>query len=509
MKLTPLLFVLFLFFGLQANAQIPTTGLVAYYPFSGNANDQSGNGNNGTVYGATLTTDRFGDSNSAYQFNGTSNYIQVANSSSLQSPSNALALSAWVRITSTSNLNWILDKRIQVASSPYSSYGLFSIQATATLNGGISTNTGYSASGPSIQLNTWMHISMTYDGSKIIYYANGVPTDTTSVSGNIQYSTMALYIGKSPNNAAYLQGKIDDIRIYNVALTPAQIQLLRWEGVTCNMQITQEPKDTTTVTGLPASFQVGTSGNGISYSWEYNDGNGFKPAAGSCLHTGAGSSTLNILGSLPWMDGYTYRCIVNNDTCKDTTKVVQLNVDTAYYQTYIDSILVIDTLDVFDTTFVTVYDTVQVMDTVIYTHYDTVGYIDTLVIDVYDTTYISDTTFITVYDTISITVYDSVAVTDTLVIQTPLSGSGPAYNTFKVYPNPASDHLYIDNGLYTAMTGYSILIQNALGQTVFSSGVNQAQFYIDLSTWTGNGVYFLYLKDGQGAIKETRKIILQ
>jgi hypothetical protein len=45
-------------------------GLVAHYPFNGNANDESGNGNNGTVNGATLTTDRFGNMNKAYSFDG-------------------------------------------------------------------------------------------------------------------------------------------------------------------------------------------------------------------------------------------------------------------------------------------------------------------------------------------------------------------------------------------------------------------------------------------------------
>src|SRR5271170_1089907 len=55
-----------------------TNGLVAYYPFSGNANDASGNGNNGTVYGASLTTDRLGNSNSAYSFDGIGNYISTA-----------------------------------------------------------------------------------------------------------------------------------------------------------------------------------------------------------------------------------------------------------------------------------------------------------------------------------------------------------------------------------------------------------------------------------------------
>lgn len=57
------------------NAQIPTNGLVAYYPFNGNANDESGNGNNGIIHGATLTTDRCGKTDSAYYFNGISNFI--------------------------------------------------------------------------------------------------------------------------------------------------------------------------------------------------------------------------------------------------------------------------------------------------------------------------------------------------------------------------------------------------------------------------------------------------
>lgn len=59
-------------------------GLVAHYKFDGNANDSSGNGNNGVVHGATLTTDRFGNANSAYKFDGEDDWIQVPNSTSLQ-----------------------------------------------------------------------------------------------------------------------------------------------------------------------------------------------------------------------------------------------------------------------------------------------------------------------------------------------------------------------------------------------------------------------------------------
>jgi len=490
MKLKLLLFGLFCLSVQATFGQIPTNGLVAYYPFSGNANDQSNNSNDGTVYGATLSTDRFGDSNSAYAFNGSSNYIEVANSSSLQSPSNALTLSSWVQINSTTNLNWILDKRINTPSAPYSSYGLFTVAANTSITSGVSAGSMKSAGSQSIQLNTWMHIAMTYDGSKIIFYVNGVAKDSANVSGNIQYSSMPLFIGKSPTNSAWMNGKIDDIRIYNVALNPSEIHSLSIEGIVCNLLITEEPSDSNTAIGMPAAFEVGASGGGIKYAWEVNDGSGFKPIS-SCLYSGTSASKLQVLGCLPWMDGYAYRCILDNDTCQDTSAVAYLGVDTAYYQTYIDTIPYLDTV------IITQYDTVDIFDTTysFVTIYDTIGHIDTLVI--YDTTYIT------------ITTYDSVSVTDTLVINTPLGGTTPAINTFKVYPNPAKDHIYIDNGNYSTMGAYTIEITNALGQSVFSSSVNQAQFYIDLSTWTGNGLYMLYLKDGSGNMKETRKIILQ
>ncbi len=67
--------VVFLFCGIT-HAGL-SDGLVAYYPFNGNANDESGNGNNGIVHGATLTADRSGNANSAYSFNGIDNYIDT------------------------------------------------------------------------------------------------------------------------------------------------------------------------------------------------------------------------------------------------------------------------------------------------------------------------------------------------------------------------------------------------------------------------------------------------
>jgi hypothetical protein len=82
-------------------------------------------------------------------------------------------------------------------------------------------------------------------------------------------------------------------------------------------------------------------------------------------------------------------------------------------------------------------------------------------------------------------------------------------NTILIYPNPASDHITIDNGNYTAMAGYTIKIENNAGQQVFQSVVNQPQFYIDLSTWSGNGLYFVHLIDPQNNTVTVRKIVLQ
>jgi hypothetical protein len=77
-SLKRLLLLAMLFFAhISLKAQIINSGLIAYYPFNNNATDQSGFSHNGTVNGATLTTDRNGAANSAYLFNGTSNYIEV------------------------------------------------------------------------------------------------------------------------------------------------------------------------------------------------------------------------------------------------------------------------------------------------------------------------------------------------------------------------------------------------------------------------------------------------
>src|SRR5882724_9460321 len=83
----------------QAQTQF-TNGLVAYYPFNGNANDASGNGNNGTVTSAALAADRFGNPNSAYAFDGVSSLITVPDSPALRI-TNDITVTCWVSFSQT------------------------------------------------------------------------------------------------------------------------------------------------------------------------------------------------------------------------------------------------------------------------------------------------------------------------------------------------------------------------------------------------------------------------
>ncbi len=136
-------------------------------------------------------------------------------------------------------------------------------------------------------------------------------------------------------------------------------------------------------------------------------------------------------------------------------------------------------------------------------------------ITIYDTIVVNDTITYIVYDTITTTVYDtlttSISVTDTLIINANITGVNPPNNTntISVYPNPASTHITIDNGNFALMNGYTVRINNALGQTVFSQQVNQQQFYIDLSTWTGSGMYYLDLIDNLGNTIASKVIVIQ
>ena len=404
MKIKTLLILMML--GKAAIAQVPTDGLVTIYSFNGNANDNSGNGNNGTVYGATLTNDRFGNENSAYSFDGIDDYIEIGATDSLEL--NTFTISVWINeqgehfggagivVGKATGDAGEIGYRISMNNTDNKGYFVVSTM------GSVTSTTGFVTSADTFTNNQWSHIIAIRTNDSLIIYKNGkLEGITTGITATINTDNSFL-IGKVDAAGDYFfNGFIDDVRIYKRALDSTEIKALYHES-TCFVIVT----------------------------------------------------------------------------------------DTAH-------------VTVYDTAYTTVYDTTYV------TEYDT-NYVT-----VYDTTHLTihDTTYITISDTNYVTVYDTayISVTDTLIIDVTLTGIAPPnnVNTLRVYPNPAKDIIYIDNGDYPTMTSYSVKIVNHIGQEVFTSAINQQSFDIDISLFGSTGLYYIQIIDSNNAIIDTRKIILE
>ena len=222
-----LLTFLTLFAGSVASAQIPSSGLVGYWPFNGNANDESGNGNNGTVNGATLTTDRFGNANSAYSFDGVDDFIAIANTSGLTF-SSGVTFSAWIS-SSTIKMASIVDK-VPVCSTGTNGFRI-NVRDNGDVNSGIGCyGVGIGCVAPNAYTNNiWKLVTGTWgpDGITKIYIDGQLVQSIQSNYFSISNSDI-IEIGKGNYSTLYEQfhGKIDDISIYNRALTPTEITQL-------------------------------------------------------------------------------------------------------------------------------------------------------------------------------------------------------------------------------------------------------------------------------------------
>ena len=107
--------------------------------------------------------------------------------------------------------------------------------------------------------------------------------------------------------------------------------------------------------------------------------------------------------------------------------------------------------------------------------------------------------------------YQTITVTDTLLINMGITGFNPVTynNTIKIFPNPTNDHITIDYGNFTSVSGYQLKIMNSLSRQVFQTNITQQSNYLNLTTWGGNGLYFVQIIDPQGNIIDIRKIVLQ
>ena len=216
-------------------------GLVAYYPFCGNANDQSGNGLNGVVNGATLTADRFGNSNSAYNFNGTSDFIKVLDNDLLDLTQN-LTLSAWISPNSVVNEQAVFGKGKISSQTGYSLLHNVLIPEKTGIsiqNQPMPVSEAHINSS-TLNLNTWYQLLGTYNGSELKLYLNGVLVKTTTTSLQLMPNSLTdLFIGCELSGFRFFNGKIDDVGIWNRALSQQEItQLFNQNQCITNITVT-------------------------------------------------------------------------------------------------------------------------------------------------------------------------------------------------------------------------------------------------------------------------------
>jgi len=432
---------------------VPTNGLVGWWPFNGNVNDESGNGNNGTPTNISFSQDRFGNNSSAANFpNGNSDAeIIIGN----QINPTVFTISAWIKATGqrSNGFHTIISRINQYDPLPPNNFEIQVSTPDATYSTwtGFGGNNQYQPTAPgmgfgsgSANLNIWSHLVLTFDGLQGKTYLNGTLIATNTITNYFNPTSILCFGNRynAPNFEFNWWGDLDDIGIWNVVLNSQEITDL-YNAVNCANNTAITPQTNSLVSNSTATFTAITSDSNPTYIWQSDFGQGFQTLNNFGNYSGVSSATLNISNVQLANHNQPIRVITTSGNCIDTSNVALINI--------------------------------------------------------------LDTCIVTVYDTLLTTV------TDTLIINATLTGLNPPsnLNTLKVYPNPANTHITIDYGNFVSMNGYTLKIVNAVGQTVFTTPINQQTSYIDLSTWTGTGIYFVQLIDPQNNIVENRKIVIQ
>jgi Concanavalin A-like lectin/glucanases superfamily/Secretion system C-terminal sorting domain len=294
---------------------VPKNGLVGYWPFNGNANDESGNGNHGKVSGAILSTDRNGYTNNAYSFNGLDQKIIVSDNDLLSFSSGIFTLSTWIYIDNKIINSGIICKYGITNNFEYN----ISINGASMIAGqGLSlSGTGNSGAETPVSnyKNSWHQITYVSNsslGTKLFIDGKEVANGSFNTSVSMGNGNGSLYFGMGGgwNQQFYFQGKLDDIALYNRALTQEEITAL-FRGTTCTTPIASiTPKGNTTFLSGGSTELTATTGTNYIYEWYLNN----------VLISGATTSSYKATAS----GSYTVK--VMNGTCSATSAPVVIKV---------------------------------------------------------------------------------------------------------------------------------------------------------------------------------------
>jgi hypothetical protein len=228
---------------------LTSDGLVAYWPFNGNANDESGSSNHGTVYGASLTTDRCGRPNSAYSFDGEDDYIEVGHDPSLNVGTGDFTICCWLFMDQYP----VIDVRIVGKFSRYrtgpihaDNYGYtLVVWSTGIARVGVGeagTGEGVGSLEP-LDTGRWIFLTGVRSGGVLSLYVDGEIQGSVGSSRNGD-NEVTVEIGASKidiSDVRWFEGCLDDIRIYNRALSTDEIALLADPGCETEVAIDIKP----------------------------------------------------------------------------------------------------------------------------------------------------------------------------------------------------------------------------------------------------------------------------
>ena len=212
-----------------------TDSLIAYYSFNGNANDNSTNNFNGQVNGATLTSDRFGNSNSAYFFDGIDDFINCGSILDVSSQ-DTISISAWIypqQISTNNNYSGLgfgkktsgtLQLRVRTDADPrFQAHHASALEKNSTSIKGDST----------FNYNKWYHLVAIYSDKNVELYIDGIAQsfkgghDIPHLSKIPQNSVFRVGLSFANNDVPkFFHGKLDEVRVYNRGLTEQEIDSL-------------------------------------------------------------------------------------------------------------------------------------------------------------------------------------------------------------------------------------------------------------------------------------------
>jgi hypothetical protein len=310
----------------QVPSYVPTNGLVGWWPFNGNANDESGNGNNGTVNGATLTSDRFGIPNKAYDFNGVNSYIITT---PFFNASSDFTFSCWVNSNSSTSqtiVNTVPHTILGYGINPWwgGAGNIGFLYGSGFSNGWYNNN--YYFLNPNAYLNVWINHVIVKSNQIWQFYQNGVLVNTYNATTLPSGLISQLVFGHCDPSicSETFSGKVDDISSWSRNLTQQEITAL-YNG--CQLSINSQPTNQTITVNNNAQFAVSSSDPNATYQWQTDLGVGFQNLSSVGQYSGVTNDTLTVSYVTFANNNQPFRCIVSSGSCSDTSNVAVLTVN--------------------------------------------------------------------------------------------------------------------------------------------------------------------------------------